>query len=363
MDVHADTGTTGAPPDEGNRPGGTAGDLTAGPGGAAGADAFTSRRSVMVGMFVAIAQTVALGVAAVVTGSAALKTQTATNLADVAVGAFLLIGVVSSSRPADNSHPLGYGRERFFWSFLAAVAILIGGVGAAAYETLQATFHPQPTGTYLVGYGVLTVIILLDLLALTVGLGPLRQDARERRVALARLLWRGTDPAVTTLVLSSAAGLTGGLAAAAGLAGREITGDPAADAAASALIGLILLAASLVLLHTNRELLTGRAVSPTQAARMRRLIAAQHGVIAVPDLFALVVGPASLIVDADVIFEDGLNVPEVETAIVSAATALQTQWPDIAYVYLNPVAQHRTRRFTPTRHPAPTQPRPTEHAT
>jgi cation diffusion facilitator family transporter len=322
-----------------------------------GAEAFTSRRSVTVGMAVAIAQTAALAAAAVVTGSAALKTQTATNLADVAVSAFLLIGVVSSSRPADSAHPLGYGRERFFWSFVAAVGILVGGVGAAVAETLQAVFHPQPTGAYLVGYGVLAVIILLDLLALTVGLRPLRHSARERRVPLARLLWRGTDPAVTTLVLSSAAGLTGGLVAAGGLAGREITGDPVADAAASALIGLILLATSLVLLHTNRELLTGRAVSPARAAQMRRVVGNQSGVVAVPDLFALVVGPASLIVDADVIFEDGLTVPDVETAIVAAASALRACWPAIAYVYLNPVAQHRHRRFTPTGHPSTAQAR------
>jgi divalent metal cation (Fe/Co/Zn/Cd) transporter len=54
----------------------------------------------------------------VVTGSPALTTQTATSLADVAGGIFLLIGVISSERAADDRHPLGYGRERFFWSFL-----------------------------------------------------------------------------------------------------------------------------------------------------------------------------------------------------------------------------------------------------
>jgi divalent metal cation (Fe/Co/Zn/Cd) transporter len=96
------------------------------------------RQTVLTGLFAAVAQTVALAVAAVVTGSAALKTQTAVNLADVAVGVFLLIGLVSSTRPPDESHPLGYGRERFLWSFSAAAGIFVGGVGAAAAETLQA---------------------------------------------------------------------------------------------------------------------------------------------------------------------------------------------------------------------------------
>lgn len=69
--------------------------------------------------------------------------------------------------------------------------------------------------------------------------------------------------------------------------------------------------------------------------------------MAVPDLFAIVVGPCSLIVDADAIFEDGLNVPQVELVIVDATVALRTKRPTIAYVYLNPVAEHRRRRFAP----------------
>ena len=147
------------------------------------------RRTVLTGLFAAVGQTVALAVAAVVTGSAALKTQTAVNLADVAVGVFLLIGLVSSSRPPDERHPLGYGRERFLWSFIAAVGIFIGGVGAAAAETPQAVSHPRPTGSYLIGYSVLAAIIALDAFALTVGLRPLRRGAADRRVRLISFLW------------------------------------------------------------------------------------------------------------------------------------------------------------------------------
>jgi hypothetical protein len=142
----------------------------------------TSRLSVRIGVYVAVGQTVALGIASVLTGSAALKTQTGTNLADVAVGVFLLIGVVTGDRPADDRHPLGHGRERFFWSFVAAVGIFIGGVGAAAVETLQAITRPQPTGSYLVGYAVLAVVIGLDIVALTAGARSVSAEAGLRRV-------------------------------------------------------------------------------------------------------------------------------------------------------------------------------------
>jgi cation diffusion facilitator family transporter len=302
-----------------------------------------------------VAQTVALGIAAAATGSAAMKTQTATNLADVAVGAFLLIGVVSGDRPPDDQHPLGYGRDRFFWSLVAAAGMFVGGFGVAVAETLQTMMRPAPTGSYLLGYAVLAGVTALDALALTVSLRPLRRRRRDPRVNLLSSLRRGTDPAVTTVVLSSAAGLVGGLVAAIGLAGLEITGSSVSDVVASAIIGLILLATSVALLHTNRELLTGRGVSASLVAQLRAVVAAQEGVVEVPDIFAVVVGPGSLIVAGDVVFADELDVPRVEAVIVAAASTMRERWPAITYVYLNPVSARRTRRRSAAR----STPRPT----
>jgi cation diffusion facilitator family transporter len=305
-----------------------------------------SHRAVQMGLAVSVLEMLALVLAATVTGSSALTTQTATSVADVAGGVFLLIGVVSSGRAPDERHPLGYGRERFFWAFLAAVGIFVGGFGVALAETFEAFADPGPVGSYTLGYGVVLTLIVLDVIALLGGLRPLVHRAEERATTVKRLLWQGTDPAVTTVVLTSAAGAAGGVFAFAGLAGRELTGSPTVDAAASALIGLVLLATSVVLLHTNRELLTGRGLPAVQVAQMRRSVSAQPGIVAVPDLFAVVVGPGTVIVDADLVFDDDLDVPQVEAIIVEAAQALRRSWPSVDYVYLNPVSAHRSRRLT-----------------
>ena len=312
-----------------------AGAVATAPGGVTG---------VRVGLAVSVAQTAALAGAAAVTGSAALTTQTATSLADVACGVFLLIGVISGEREPDHRHPLGYGRERFFWSFLAAVGVFVGGFGAAVAETVHSALHPEAAGQYLVGYLVLVVMIALDSVALAAALRPLVRRARARRMSVTAVLWRGTDPAGTTVVLTSTAGVAGSVLAAAGLMLTETTGRTGFDTAASALIGLVLLATSVVLLHTNRELLTGRGLPPEEIDRMRSAIIRQAGVLAVPDIFAIVVGPATLIVNGDVVFEDTMDVPAVEAAIVGAAAELRRSWPAVDYVYLNPVAALRPRR-------------------
>jgi divalent metal cation (Fe/Co/Zn/Cd) transporter len=96
-------------------------------------------------------------------------------------------------------------------------------------------------------------------------------------------------------VLTNAAGVAGGVLAAAGLAVSHLTGGPVPDTVAGALIGLVLLATSIVLLHTNRELLTGRGLPLAEITRMREVVRRQG-------------------------------------------------WPATAYVYLNPVAAPRARR-------------------
>jgi divalent metal cation (Fe/Co/Zn/Cd) transporter len=124
----------------------------------------------------------------------------------------------------------------------------------------------------------------------------------------------------------------------------EVTASPVPDTVASALIGLLLLLASVLLLRTNRDLLSGRGVPPAMLRDMSQVIAEQAGVVGVPDLFAIVVGPSSLVVDGDVTFADDLNVPAVEQTILHCVHLLRERWPKIKYVYLTPVGQARPTR-------------------
>jgi divalent metal cation (Fe/Co/Zn/Cd) transporter len=77
---------------------------------------------------------------------------------------------------------------------------------------------------------------------------------------------------------------------------------------------------------------------------MSRLISEQSGILNVPDLFAVVIGPSSLIVNGDVTFDDDMDIPAVEETIRLAANALRQRWPSIEYVYLTPVPKPRQRR-------------------
>ena len=191
---------------------------------------------------------------------------------------------------------------------------------------------------------MLVTTLALDTFALEVALRPLRKQAAARGYSLRTLLRRTSDSASTALVVGGGTAVIGGVVALAGLGLSQLTGSPTPDTVASALISVLLLAGSVLLLHRNRELLTGRGVPLPMVREMRRVVAAQPDVVDVPDLFAVVVGPSSLIVDGDVTLADDLDVPHVEQTIMRAAAALRERWPLIDYVYLTPVPKPRPRR-------------------
>jgi len=191
----------------------------------------------VVSLVVNCAETLGLAVAAGVTGAVALRAQTAANAADVAVQVFLLIGVLSSVRLPDQSHPLGYGRERFFWSLLAALGILLGGGVLGLDEALHAALHPSALHSYPVAYAVLVTTVVLDVFALEIGLRPVREQAARHGSSLLDQLGRSTDPAATTVVVAGGCSVIGGIMATAGLVLSELTRNPAPDTVASALIG------------------------------------------------------------------------------------------------------------------------------
>src|ERR1700677_5061225 len=307
------------------------------------AAAKSANAGVVVSLSVNCLEVIGLGLTAWVTGSTAIKAQTAANAAEVAVTVFLLIGVLSSVRGPDDTHPLGYGRDRFFWSLFAALGLFAGGGGLALGEAVQSLLHPTAVHSYLLAYLVLAGTAALDASAMLVGLRPLRAQAAERGFTSREYFRRTSDPAGVTVVIGGGCAVIGAAIAALGLMATALRGRPVADAIASAAIVILLLVASFILLRTNRELLTGRGVGSALLGEMRKVIAQQPGISDVPDLFAVVVGPLSLVVDGDITFDHGLDVADVERAIADAASELRKRWPMIQYIYLTPVAAKRPR--------------------
>jgi cation diffusion facilitator family transporter len=291
-----------------------------------------------------------LGVAAWITGSTALRAQTAVNVAEVAVVVFLLVGVLKSVRDPDERHPLGHGRERFFWSLFAALGLFFGGGGLAIDEAVQSAFHPVPVHSYTLAYVVLAITAVLDAYSVVIGLRPFLEQASRKHFTRREYLRRSTDPASVTVIVGGCCAVIGSFLAAGGLVASQQLNSSTPDTIASALIGVVLFIASGFLLQINRDLLGGRGVAPATLRDMRSLVAAHEGVVEVSDLFAVVVGSTSVVVDGNVLFRDDLSISVVEKTIEQINEELRKRWPIIRYIYLTPVpAQPRLTSRSDTR--------------
>ena len=295
----------------------------------------TKKIGVVTSLVVNCVEVVGLGVTAWRTGSTAIRAQTAVNVAEVAVVVFLLVGVLKSGREPDERHPLGHGRERFFWSLFAALGLFFGGGGLAIDEAIRSALNPAPIHSYTLAYVVLGATAMLDGYSLVVGLRPLRQQAARRNLPSRVYLRRSTDPASVTVVVGSTCAVVGAFIAAAGMANwvvrksdtryRGERGDRR-DA------------------HRRVGLFAADQPRPHRRAGSDPFDVAPDAVGGVVptgrgrgwDFFAVVVGPQKLVIDGNIIFADDLTVSVVENTIIEINKGLST-WPMITYIYLTPV--------------------------
>ncbi|HEY1487780.1 MAG TPA: cation diffusion facilitator family transporter [Micromonosporaceae bacterium] len=296
-----------------------------------------SLRTVIVALAINVAIALAKAFAAVVSGSSALLAEAAHSVADTGNEIFLLVALRSSARPADETHPFGYGADRFFWSLLAAFGIFVAGGLTAIVEGIYQLLHPHELGAVWVGYAVLVVSLALELTSWRTAFHQLRAEARGRGVGLRLYLRRSSDPTPTTVFYEDTAAVIGIALAAVGLALHQVTGSAVPDAAASIAIGVLLVCVAVRLASRERELLTNQAAPDLITDGFRQVFADKPEVERVARLDVVVVGPRMWLITADVVLGAAVGDDAVIEIVGDLRRSLRRD-PGVVSVYLTPVS-------------------------
>ncbi len=304
----------------------------------------STHRTVIVAGAANLAIAVAKTIAAAVTGSAGLWAEAAHSFADTGNQALLLIGVRKSRIGADDRHPFGYGQERYFWSFLAAIGIFVVGGLLSIGEGVRSLLNPEPVRSAWVGITVLLVAGAFEGYSWHTARRQLRTEAKARRRTVIEHVSSASDPSPTAVYLEDSAALIGiGLALAALLLDL-VTGHPFWDGIAGVAIGLLLIVVAVLLARRNKSLLLDESVPEDVLADLRNNLR-MDGVMT-QRLIAVYVGPSQILVCADLRAEDGLLHAPAEDLVnaVAAVRERMLQLPHVVAAEINvvPAGEHRS---------------------
>ena len=250
----------------------------------------------------------------------------------------LWIALRRSNRPADPTHPLGYGPERYYWALLAAVGMFVVGGALSVWEGINALVHPPELEAFWAGVIVLLIAVTLDSVSRVVALRQLRRDAERRGVTLRVLLRESPDPTVVTVYLEDTIDVLGAVLALIALVLHRVLESAVPDALATIVIGLLLGYIALRLTSRNRQLLANQAIPGRYLDQLRDRLTAAAGVDDVSRLEAVYLGPGEVLVAADIRMEDGLSGDEVSAVLARLRDEAARELPVIARLYLTPVS-------------------------
>jgi cation diffusion facilitator family transporter len=253
------------------------------------------------------------GVAAAVTGSASMLAETFHSAADTGNQGLLFLGMRLARRPPDARHPFGHGHDVYFWAFVVSVMLFSIGGAFSIWEGVRHYLHPSERGSMAWAYGVLAGAAVFETISLTVALVSLWRAKGSRSILE---YWRDArDPTLLTVVCEDSAALIGLSVAAAGNALVQWTGQLVWDAAASAVIGLILIGVATFLAFENYSLLLGETAAGHVRRTIERIIRHDPAVRALRDLRTMHLGPRSLLIVASVELVPGQDTAGVEVAV------------------------------------------------
>jgi cation diffusion facilitator family transporter len=293
-----------------------------------------SRRAIFAALAANFGITIAKFVGFLVTGAASMQAEAVHSLADTGNQALLLWGGASSKREASVEHPFGYGRERYFWSFVVALILFSLGSLFAIYEGTQKLLHPHEIESPAWAVGILLVGVALEGFSFRTAM----KVAEGRRRG--RSWWgfiRGTkDPELAVVLLEDLGALCGLLIALASVGLAVVTDDARFDAAGSIAIGVLLGAIATVLAVEMKSLLIGEAATQFNVGELREVILARGEVQRIIHMRTLHIGPDELLVAAKLEFDSTLSFRELSHVINDIEERIRERVPIAQIIYIEP---------------------------
>jgi len=268
-----------------------------------------------------------------ITGSSSMLAESVHSLADTSNQGLLLLGQKTSQRKATAAHPFGFGRDRYFYSFIVALMLFSLGSVFALYEGIHKISHPEDLTSPLVAVGILVVAIGLESYSFYTAI----QESKKIKgdAGWWAFIRQAKTPELPVVLLEDAGALLGLVFALAGVGLSVITGDPVWDGIGTVTIGLLLGIIAIILIIEMKSLLIGEGASDSDLDTIVDELAAGK-VERVIHIRTLYIGPDEMLVAAKLALVPGLETADIAQAIDDAEARVRAKVPTAKLIYLEP---------------------------
>ena len=294
----------------------------------------TSRTAVIAALIGNLLIAITKGIAAGISGSSAMLSESIHSVVDTGNEVLLRYGQHRSRKPPDRSHPLGYGREIYFWSFVVALLIFALGAGISIYEGVIHIQNPEAMRDPLINYAVYAASAVFEGISWWFGWTAFQRIRGDLGIFAAVRATK--DPTTFMVLFEDSAALVGIVIAAAATFLSVRLQEPWIDGAGSICIGIVLAAVAVLLARESKALLIGEGASRELSASMREIVLHEKDVLGVESILTVQLSPDQVIATLALEFDDDLTVPELEQIIGRLEHELRKRHPDLFRVFVRP---------------------------
>ncbi|MFC4853524.1 cation diffusion facilitator family transporter [Actinophytocola glycyrrhizae] len=268
-----------------------------------------------------------------ITGASSMLAEAVHSVADTSNQGLLLLGQKTSKRKATKEHPFGFGRDRYFYSFIVALMLFTLGSAFAFYEGIHKLQHPEALTSPMVAVVILVVAIGLEIYSF-------RTAIVESRKIKGDATWWGfirqsRTPELPVVLLEDAGALFGLVFALFGVGLAVVTGDPVFDAIGTLMIGALLGVIAIILIIEMKSLLIGEGATNTELDNIEKAVVAGR-VQRLIHIRTQYIGPDEMLVAAKIALEPGLPLTDVAAEIDAVEKRIRETVPSARLIYLEP---------------------------
>jgi len=310
----------------------------------------TSKQIVYLALLGNMLVTAIKAIAAVLTGSAAMMSEAIHSLVDTANEGLLLLGYRMAARRPDYLHPLGYGRELYFWSFIVALLLFGLGAGVSIFQGILRILAPSAIDHPYVSYIVLACAFLFEGTSWLAALRKLR--ATRGSLGYWQTVHNSKDPPTFMVLFEDTAALIGIAIAALGIFLSQFLALPQIDGIASVTIGLVLATVAAILAYECKSLLIGEPASPILVSAAIDLAIKEAGVVSANGALTVHLSPDQVLLALSVEFGDELRAPQIERCVEAIENSIRRAYPQIVTLFIKPQTPEAFERWKKIRYGA-----------